>query len=108
MKRRHVSVAVRCWKIRSSTSRYSATVDAEESTISVSKPSNDAELALVAERLTEAQTSRESTGLWRGSQGERSIWAERGQAFGLLHAKLRSDGRNYKWLILGVRTSTTY
>jgi hypothetical protein len=103
MKRRHVSVAVRCWKIRSSTSRYSATVDAEESTISVSKPSNDAELALVAERLTEArqtiseqkatsalsneawvhgpegiaweifQTSRESTGLWRGSQGERSI-----------------------------------
>ena len=54
------------------------------------------------------QTSRESTGLWRGSQGERSIWAERGQAFGLLHAKLRSDGRNYKWLILGVRTSTTY
>jgi hypothetical protein len=54
------------------------------------------------------QTSRESTGLWRGSQGERSIWAERGQAFGLLHAKVRSGGRDYKWLILCVRTSTTY
>jgi hypothetical protein len=54
------------------------------------------------------QTSRESTGLWRGSQGERSIWAERVQAFGLLHAKFRSGGRDYKWLILGVRTSTTY
>ena len=40
------------------------------------------------------QTSRESTGLWRGSQGERSIWAERGQAFALLHAKVRTGGRD--------------
>jgi hypothetical protein len=40
------------------------------------------------------QTSRESTGLWGGLQGERSIWAERGQAFALLHAKVRSGGRD--------------
>jgi hypothetical protein len=92
MKRRHVSVAASdidatCWYALSNKAR----VHGPESI--------DWEVF---------QTSRESTGLWQGSQGERSIWAERVQAFGLLHAKFRSGGRDYKWLILGVRTSTTY